>query len=131
MRNKNLSLKEATKLSITRHNATQNPYIIYHFYGLLEKTIDELGIVDRPDLVWNLDESGLPSEPGKYKVISLKGQKTCQIVTGADRDNTTVLAFCSADGKTLPPLLIYQITPDYMQIRMDRGRYPLQMVQNF
>ena len=55
-----------------------------------------------------MDESGLPSEPGKCKVISLKGQKTCQIVTGAGLDNTTFLASCSADGSTLASLIIYQ-----------------------
>ena len=54
----NLSLKEATKLCISRHNATRNPYIIYHFYDLLEKTLRNMGIQDRPDLIWNLDESG-------------------------------------------------------------------------
>ena len=46
----------------------------------------KLGIEERPDLIWNTDESGLPSEPNKYKVVSLRGQKTLQIVTGADRD---------------------------------------------
>ena len=59
-------------------------------------------------MIWNLDESSLPSKPGNCKVISLKDQKICQIVTGADRDNTTIVASCSADGNALPPLIIYQ-----------------------
>ena len=37
-----------------------------------------------------------------------KGQKTLQIVTGADRENVTVLAACSASGKVLPPMIVNQ-----------------------
>ena len=106
-RNK-LSLKEATKLCVSRHNATRNPFIVNHFYDLLEKTVKELNIEDRPDLIWNADESGLPYEPKRCRVVSGKGQKTLQIVTGSDRENITVLAACSAVGVALPPLIINQ-----------------------
>ena len=36
-----LSLKEATKLSRARYNATKKPFIIYNYVDLLEKTIHE------------------------------------------------------------------------------------------
>ena len=108
MKSQKMSLKEATKLCTARLNATKNPFIVYHWFDLLEKTIEELGIKDRPDLIWNSDESGLPHEPKKCKVVSAKGQKTVQIVTGSDRDNTTVLAAVSGSGATLPPLIIFQ-----------------------
>ena len=107
MKTSGLSLKNATKLSKARSNATKNPFIINHWYDLLEETIDKLGLGDRPDLIWNADESGLPSEPKRCKVISLKGQPTLQIVTGSDRENMTVLAAASASGKVLPPLIIF------------------------
>ena len=44
----------------------------------------------------------------KCKVLSLKGQPTLQIITGSDRDNTTILAAVSGCGETLPPLIIFQ-----------------------
>ena len=31
MKRNNLSLKDAMKLSVARYNATENPFIIYHF----------------------------------------------------------------------------------------------------
>ena len=71
-RNK-LSLKQATKLSIVRHNATRNPFIVYHFYEIVAKTLDDLQIGDRPDLIWNADETGLPHEPKKCDIVSQKG----------------------------------------------------------
>ena len=76
MKKKNLSAKQATTLSSARYNATKNPFIIFHFYDLLEKTIKELNLEHRPDLIWNCDESGLPHEPSKLKIISRRGQKT-------------------------------------------------------
>ena len=79
MKRNNLSLKEATKLCVDRYNATKNPFIVYHFYDILEQTINDLGIENRPDLLWNCDESGLPHEPKKCKVVSEKRQNTLQV----------------------------------------------------
>ena len=56
-----LSLKEATKLSPTRYNATKNPFIIYNYFDLLEKTIHELDLQNHAELIRNCDESGLPN----------------------------------------------------------------------
>ena len=74
-----LSLKEATKLSPTRYNATKNPFIIYNYFDLFEKTIHELDLQNHAELIWNCDESGLQNEPKKCKIISAKGQKTMHV----------------------------------------------------
>ena len=74
-----LSLKEATKLSAARYNATKNPFIVNHYYDILEKTGQNLGLDDRPDFIWNVDESGLSHEWKKCDVISAKIQKTLQL----------------------------------------------------
>lgn len=55
-------------------------------------------------------------EPGKCKVVSLKGQKTCQIVTGADRDNKTALAPCTPDGKAFFDVAAFEL------MKSSRGR---------
>ena len=105
MTDQNLNLKHATKLCKARRNATENPFVINHWYDLLGKKISIPQLENQPDLIWNVDEAGLPSEPKKCRVVS---QKTLQIVTGSDKDNTTVLAAVSASGTTLPPLIIFQ-----------------------
>ena len=46
---------------------------------ILEETIKNLGLKERPDLIWNMDESGAPPEPKKCNIVSLKGQPTLQI----------------------------------------------------
>ena len=75
-----------------------------HWFNIFEEIVKKLGTEDP---IWNSDESGLPSEPKKCKASSLKGQKTLQIVTGSDRDKTTLLAAVSASGKTFPYLTIF------------------------
>ncbi|XP_066926658.1 uncharacterized protein [Clytia hemisphaerica] len=104
----NLSAKQATTLSTARYNATKNPFVINHFYDLLEDTIKKLKIEDKPHLIWNCDESGLPHEPSKLKIISRKGQKTLLVNPGADRENTTVMAAVSATGQKLPPMIVFE-----------------------
>ena len=41
---------------------------------ILEKVVFDLSLQERPNFIWNIDESGLPSEPNKCKVISEKGE---------------------------------------------------------
>lgn len=72
----NLSSKQATTLSTARYNATKNPFLIYGYYDLIADTVKNMGIENKPHLYWNCDESGLPHEPKKLKVVSRKGQKT-------------------------------------------------------
>ena len=83
LKRNNLSLKEATKLSSARYNATKNPFVIFHYFDILEEAIEKLKIRDRPDLIWNCDKSGLPHESKKCQVISekktKKNQKTLQV----------------------------------------------------
>ena len=67
-----------------------NPFIINHWFDILEKTVKVLGQEDRFDLIVKDDEPAVPDDPKKCKVVSLGGQPTYQIATGSDRDNTTV-----------------------------------------
>ena len=68
-------------MSAARYNAMKNPSVVDHYYDILEKTVQNLGLDDRPDLIWNVDESG-PLEQKKCYVISAKGQKTLQVRKG-------------------------------------------------
>ena len=45
MKRQNLSLKQA------RHDATRIPFIIYHYFDILEETVKKLGTVLKTDLI--------------------------------------------------------------------------------
>ena len=79
LKGRGFSLKEATNLSAAQYNGANNPFVVYHFYEVIDKTMEKLGVEDRPGQLWNCDESGLSHEPKKCKVVSLKNQKTLQV----------------------------------------------------
>ena len=108
MKRHRLTLKKAGLMQIARKNVTSDPFVIYGFYDLLEAEVKRLGIEDRPECVWNLDESGFPSDPSRWKTVGPVGKKTVRVSCGANRENTTVLAVCCADGKALDPLIVFK-----------------------
>ena len=103
-----LALKKGGVMQIARKNVTSDPFVIYGFYDLLESEIERLGIRDRPECFWNLDETGFPSDPSKCKVVGSIGRKCIRVTCGANRENTTVLAVCCADGTAMDPLVIFK-----------------------
>lgn len=108
MRRHKLSLKKAGLMQIARKNVTSDPFVIYEFYSLLERTVNQLGIANRPECIWNLDESGFPSDPSRWKTIGPVGCKTVRVSCGSNRENTTVLAVCCANGEALDPLIVFR-----------------------
>ena len=80
---------------------------IENYFDLLEKTIYEAEINERPCQIFNLDESGFPLNPKPPKVIAKKGYKHPSSVTCSERSQITVLSCCNAGGYALPPLVIF------------------------
>ena len=75
---------------------------------MLEEVIQEKNLFDKPQHIWNCDESGFPSDPKKVKVVSVRGKTAYRVTAGAGRENTTTLAVANAAGKALPPLIVFQ-----------------------
>lgn len=103
-----LSLKKMEPLEKSRRLNTSDPFIIYHFYDLLEEQINELKLDDKPSHIYNLDETSFCADPSRVKLLSGVGQKAHRTQEGSGRENTTVLACCNAAGKVMPPLIIFQ-----------------------
>ena len=105
MKRNKLSLKHAEMICYSRKAATENPFIIYEFYEIIEKIIKEKDL--SPNKIWNTDESGFPVDPKKCKVISQRGEKDYKVTLGPGRENITTLATCSAAGQALDPLIVF------------------------
>ena len=108
MKRHNLMLKKGGQMQIARKNVTSDPFVINGFYDTIQAQMENLNITDRPECVYNLDETSFPTDPSKRKTIGTKGQKTVRVTCGANRENTTVLATCCADGTSHPPLIIFK-----------------------
>ena len=64
--------------------------------------------MEKPENIWNCDESGFPSDPKKVKIVLVRGKTAYRMTAGAGRENTTTLAVANAAGKALPPLVVFQ-----------------------
>lgn len=110
MKRQNLSLRKLETLEVSRRSATADPYVIFNFYSLLQQEMDRLDLHDKPSHIWNLDESFLPSDPTRMLCVTGKGQSAHRNIMGSGKDNTSFLACCSAAGKLMPPLIIFEGT---------------------
>lgn len=106
-RNPQLSLKKPEHLQKVRKDA-RNPFVVYDFYDKLQKVIEEHQLADKPQFVFNADESGFHHDPSRIRAIGVKGKALSRVSGGSGRESTTVLACVSADGSVLPPLIIFK-----------------------
>ena len=108
MKRRQLSLKQPSALEKARKIAASDPDTIYGFYDALEMVINDLNINDRPECVWNIDESNLFLEAQRSKVIAPKGKKASRTTATSGREAVTVMAGISADQTVLPPFIVFK-----------------------
>lgn len=85
-----------------------NPFTVYGYFDLLQNTMNELNIINKPDRIWNLDETSFCLDPSKTKIVGAIGTPATRTTYGSGRDNTSVLMACSASGLKAPPLIIFK-----------------------
>lgn len=106
-RRHNLSLKIPQSVEFARKKNV-DPFLMYDYFDLLEKTVKELGLEEKPSQIWNLDESSFCSDPSKTKIVGQRGLPSTRTTSGPGKQNTTVLMCCNAVGVKAPPLIIFK-----------------------
>lgn len=107
-RHPELSLKKPEHLQKLRKDA-RKPEIVYDFFDHLQRVIDQNDLDDnKGSFIFNADESGFNNDPYRIRAIGEKGKALCRISGGSGRESTTVLGCVSADGKALPPLIVFK-----------------------
>ncbi len=101
-----LTLRAAESLSYTRAMSS-SPQIISRYFDLLEKTLYDNDLMDKPMQIFNMDETGMPLDPSPMKIITTKGTKHPTSVTTGNKSQITVVSSCSASGYVLPPMVIF------------------------
>ena len=94
-------------ICISRKSNTANPFVIYDFHDKLATIFDANPDLN-PDNIWNCDEQGFPTDPGKSKVIAPRNKPGFKLSYGARRENIITLAACNFAGKVLNLLIIFQ-----------------------
>ena len=101
----NLSLRTASPPAYARVMGS-DPMVINKYYDLLERTLTDNDLLDKPAQIFNLDETGMPLNPSPPCLVVPRGMKNPNAIGSGDKSQITVLACCSASGYALPPIII-------------------------
>ena len=106
-RHPELALRTADPLSYSRSNAVTQE-TLDHYFTLLQKTLTENNLFDRPSMIYNMDESGMPLDHKQLKRIAERGAKKVHGHASGNKAQITILACANAAGTTLPPMVIFK-----------------------
>ncbi len=81
--------------------------VINNYYAELERTLSENNLLDKPHLIYNIDETGITTEHTPTRVLSQKSSKPQSVVS--PRSGTTTIISCgNAAGTAIPSILHFQ-----------------------
>ena len=109
-----LKFKNAEKLEIARAAACSETNI-REWHKLYETVIKKYNI-SSPEHICNCDESGFALQPKTGKVLADKCLKNPYSVSGNSKTQITSLIRITADGKVLPPFILFpgkSVNPSY------------------
>ncbi|XP_045029384.1 uncharacterized protein LOC116918404 [Daphnia magna] len=104
-RNQHISIRKPESTSQARACGFNKP-VVSGFYDQLFNVQDKYQF--SADRVFNCDETSDTTVMDSPNVIAQKGAKQVQQTVSAERgENVTMLAFISAEGKSIPPVFIF------------------------
>lgn len=105
-RNTELSIRQAEGLSVARAQGL-NRDEVNKMFELLLKVMTEHELLDKPDRIYNIDETGVQLNNSTGKVIATRGARVVHSITSGEKGETlSVIACCNAVGNFLPPVVI-------------------------
>ncbi len=105
-RHPNLTLRAPVPLSQARAVAT-DPDMLDSYFDLLEATMAENDLLDKPCHIFNVDETGLPLDSKAPKLIFERAERNPAAIGSGDKAQLTVIGCVSAAGVCLPPMVIW------------------------
>lgn len=122
-----VTLRSAIPLSLARAKAT-DPAVIENYFDLLENTLGENDLLDKPSQIFNCDETGIPLSPKSHKIVDRVGSKNPSYVTSNSKEQVTVLACVNASGYCMPPFVLFarkKLNPDMVRHEVPGTLYGL------
>lgn len=79
------------------------------FFEKYQQILEDNDLVNKPEQIFNLDESGLSTDPRNRKIIVPKKSKSSYMLSAScGKAMYTVLFCCSATGEFLPVFIVYK-----------------------
>ena len=76
------------------------------YFAALGDVLNKHGINNKPERIWNMDETGLQLEHEPRRVVAKKGSKYIHSRTSGNKETITVIACVNAAGQAIPPHVI-------------------------
>lgn len=105
-RHRNLTLRVTAPLSLSRAKAT-DVGVINKYFDMLEATLLEYDLHDKPCQLFNIDETGMPLDPKPLRLVCGVGTKNPVAVGAGNKAQISVVGCVSAAGYCIPPMIIY------------------------
>ena len=107
-RNPELVRRKPQQLQMIRAKASTSEIVNHWFTDCLKPVLDQLELADKPERIFNVDETSFALSGKPDYVLVKRATKSPQaIIGGSGRDNIMVQVCASASGKLLPPYIIY------------------------
>ncbi|KAH3708958.1 hypothetical protein DPMN_068417 [Dreissena polymorpha] len=101
-----LSTLKPSALDSNRAKNT-TPEAVQTYFHNLKNTIDTLHLENRPDLIFNMDETGISPEHRPPNIIAPSNEKP-HSVTSPRSATTTLIACANAAGSNIPPYFVFK-----------------------
>ena len=98
-------LAKPQKLSLVRAKSASKP-VIEKYYNDLESVMTEHNLTDKPERIFNIDETGITMEHTPAKIVC-SSDTTPQSITSSRGKNMTIIGCGSAAGFRLPPFYVF------------------------
>ena len=104
-RHPNLTLRAAPCLSQIRY-LSSHPSILEQYFDVLEKTFTEYDLMQKPHMIFNIDETGVPFDPCPLRCVFETGDRKPAVLSSGNKGQFTVVGCVNATGFCLPPMVI-------------------------
>ncbi|KAJ8302274.1 hypothetical protein KUTeg_021261 [Tegillarca granosa] len=101
-----LSVKTAQKLSFSRAQSASREKL-NNYYKELSSLMTKHNLTDRPDRIYNIDETGINTQHKPLKIVCSTDTKA-QAVTSEKSSLTTIIGAGNATGNHIPPYYVFQ-----------------------
>lgn len=104
-RHPDISLRSQTPLSTVRSRML-NKVVTSNYFMELSNIVSRLNVKEKPEAIWNMDETSVSLCHRPTKVYAQKGARNIPGRVSNSRETLTVVACINAIGNEIPPLVI-------------------------
>ena len=97
-----LTLRKGDRTAFVRMSAMQNNEALDSYFRELKRIFDdEHKLLDKPENIYNVDETGMPLDHRAPHILAKKGQKKVRCATSGNKSQVTVVGCINAVGQAL------------------------------